>query len=590
MGYASVDADAVIVRPTEKLSMKMKYSRTQIVLVAIVLVSVWNLSAWFIANQYYLAQLKITLEQKTKLSRELAVGLSDSIQRNLAYIAGIPDLLAQSGNVNQVVSRFGAGSTPSSLPLEVRKKRWTTDPALRELSLYLLQVQGNLHVDLIYVVNAAGDCIVAGNLDTPGSSIGTNFAERDFLRSNKKNKRGMQYAVGKTTHIPGLFFSSPIFIKGKFMGAVVAKNDVPNLTPLIKQVNAFVTDANGVIILAQDKSREMQALPDAPVAGLSDQAKFDHYRRSDFPTLGVEPFGDSHFSSLKRVQGSADPHIFESNDIPEYGMKAYVDTDVTEFHTLARDKIWFAVMLGMAGSILILVASGTYLYVDSIKTAETALKRAGIAERRIISITEETQEKIGRELHDDLGQHLTGTAFRCELLYQDLKRIDCPEYAEASRITALINVAIDKTRTLAQGLYPVELKGAGLHAMLRQIAADVVSIYQIECEFISEGESSINDPHVLINMFRISQEAVNNAIKHSGATRITLKIIESPRSLELEIADNGCGIAKHARVYSGNGLGMHTMHYRAASLGATLRIEERPAGGTSVTVSLPVNR
>lgn len=566
----------------------MKYSRTKIVLVAILLISVWNISAWFIAKQYYLAQEKITVAQKTGLSQELAIDLADSIRRNLGYIAGIPDLLAQAGNVKKTVSRFGTDSTPSVQPLGVRKKHWTDDQALRAMSLYLRQVQADLHVDLIYVVNAAGDCIVAGNIDTPGSSIGTNFAERDFFRDNKNNKRGMQYAVGKTTHIPGLFFASPIFIKGRFMGSVVAKNDVPNMSSMIKQVNAFVTDANGVIILAQNKRREMYSLPDTPVAGLSEKEKFDRYRRSYFPTLQIEPWGDDSFASLTRIQDNLDPHIILPKEIPEYGMKVYVDTDVTEFQTLERDKFWLAVLLGMSGSILILVASGTVLYVDSIKTAELALKRAGIAERRIISVTEDTQEKIGRELHDDLGQHLTGTAFRAELLYQDLKKHGYADSEEASRITAMINEAINKTRSLAQGLYPVELKGAGLDAMLEQIASNVVSIYQTECEFISAGECGISNPHVLINLFRITQEAVNNAVKHSGATKITLRLASTPSNLTLEISDNGCGIARHAEADSNKGLGMHTMRYRASLLGARFSISERPAGGTSVTVVLPV--
>lgn len=555
-------------------------------LVAIALIAVWNLAALFIANQYYLGQVQLTIEQKTRLSNELAADLSDSIRRNLGFIAGIPDLLVQSERVKEALSRFGTSAVPSSQPLEVRKQRWSDDPALRELSLYLRRVQDNLQVNLIYVVNAAGDCISAGNIDTLGSSIGSNYAERDFFRENRNGRSGMQYAVGKTTNIPGLFFASPIMVKGRFMGAVVAKSDVPSLTLMIKQVSAFVTDGNGVIILANEKDRELQALPDAPIGTVSEQARFDRYRTRSFPVLRIEPWGDERFATLSRVQGDADPHIVLSKALPEYGMKVHIDTDVTEFHTLARDRLWLAVLLGMSGSILILIASGTFLYVDSIKTAELALKRASIAERKIISVTEETQEKIGRELHDDLGQHLTGIAFISELLFQDLKKRGYPDHEAAARITTLINEAISKTRGLAQGLYPVELKGAGLHAMLGQIAFSVVSLYHIECEVVAEGEIDIVNPQVLINLFRITQEAVNNAIKHSGATRITIRISETPRRIELEIADNGNGIAAGA-ADANKGLGMHTMHYRASLLGGDLRIAARPEGGTSVTVSLP---
>lgn len=564
----------------------MKYNRTQTVLLAVVLIVVWNLAALFAANQYYLGQVQDTVGQQTKLSNELASDLSDSIRRNLGFMAGIPDLLVQADRVKNALARFGTSGVPSPQPLAVRKKRWSDDRALRELSLYLRRVQDNLHVNLVYVVNAAGDCISAGNIDTPGSSIGSNYAERDFFRENRNGRPGMQYAVGKTTHIPGIFFAAPVMVKGRFVGAVVAKSEVPNLTAMIRQVSAFVTDRNGVIILANEKERELHALPGAPIEGVSEQDRFDRYRTTSFPSLQIEPWGDRRFASLFRVQGDTDPHIFSSKELPEYRMRVHIDTAVTGFHTLNRDRLWFAVLLGMAGSILILVASGTFLYVDSIKTAEAALKRASVAERRIIGIIEETQEKIGRELHDDLGQHLTGIAFISELLCQDLKKHGHSDHEAAARITTMINEAISMTRGLAQGLYPVELKGAGLHAMLEQVAFNVVSIYHIECNIVAESEIGIDNPQVLINLFRITQEAVNNAIKHSGATRITIRISETPASIELEIADNGRGIATGA-ADSSKGLGMHTMHYRASLLGAALRIAARPEGGTSVIVSLP---
>ena len=564
----------------------MRFSRSKIILVAVFLIVVWNISAWLIANNYYVAREEKAVEQETRLSQERAGDLADSIQRNLNYIAGIPDLVAQTVRVKNAISRFGASSTPSSQPLEMRKRRWTDDPVLKDLSLYLRQVQRDLHVDLIYVVDAAGDCIAAGNLNTPGSSIGMDFAERDFFQANKHGQRGMQYAVGKTTHIPGLFFSSPVFIKGRFMGAVVAKSDVPNLTSLIKQVSSFVTDANGVIILAQDKTREMRALPGAPIAAISGKDRFDRYRRRDFPLMQIEPWGDNNFTSLMRVQNSAAPHVLMSTEIHEYGMRVYADTEVSEIRTLGRDESWFAFLLGMSGSVLIMIASGAVFYVDSVKAAEVALDRASIAERRIITVSEETQQRIGRELHDDLGQHLTGIAFRSEVLYQGLKKQGHRDWEEASKITTLINEAINKTRRLAQGLYPVEMKHAGLHAMLGQLADNVESIYQIECEFIGDAECTIGDPLALISLFRITQEAVNNAIKHSGATKIILKMASTPTVMTLEIADNGCGIGKIAGAKEG--LGMHTMHYRASLLGAIFHIAEQPAGGTRVAISLPI--
>jgi signal transduction histidine kinase len=565
----------------------VKHIRYKFILVVSSLIAIWIISAWFISDNFYLARKNKVVEQQTRLSQERANDLADSIHRNLIYIAGIPDLLAPTVRVKNAVTLFGTNSIPSPLPLEVRKARWTNDPALKELSLYLRQVQGDLHVNLIYVVNAAGDCIAAGNLNTPGTSIGTNFAERDFFLANKNNKRGMQFAVGKTTHIPGLFFGSPIFIKGRFMGAVAAKMDVPNMTSLIEQVSAFVTDSNGVIILAQNKEREMLSLPAAPIAAISEKERMDRYRKTDFSVLPIEPWGDKNFSSLMRVQNSADPHILVSREIADYGMKAYVDTNVDEIRALNRDESWFAFLLGMSGTVLILIAGGAVLYVDSVRAEEIALGRAGIAEHRIITVSEETMRRIGGELHDDLGQHLTGTAFKSTLLFDSLKKHGYAECKEAAEITALINEAINKTRRFAQGLYPVEMKHAGLPALLEQLAANVTSTYHVECEFHINGECSISDPLVLINLFRIAQEAVNNAIKHSGATKITLAMETTPSGLTLEISDNGSGIGEQEVLDEMKGLGMYTMSYRASLLGGFFRITERTSGGTSVFISVP---
>jgi signal transduction histidine kinase len=263
---------------------------------------------------------------------------------------------------------------------------------------------------------------------------------------------------------------------------------------------------------------------------------------------------------------------------------------VAEIETINREVKWFAILLGMAGNILILIAGGAILYVDSIRMTESALKRASIAERKIINASEEAQQRIGRELHDDLGQQLTGIAFRSEILSQDLKKSGYSCCAEASEITVLINDAINKTRRLAQGLYPVELKGTGLSAMLEQLVENIESIYQIKSELVSEGECNIEDPVKLINLFRITQEAVNNAIKHSGATEIRIKMASTPANVTLAIIDNGRGIGERADA-SGRGvtggLGMHTMQYRASFLGASFKVAQRPEGGTSVIVDIP---
>ena len=217
--------------------------------------------------------------------------------------------------------------------------------------------------------------------------------------------------------------------------------------------------------------------------------------------------------------------------------------------------------------------------------AETALVRANKAERKIIEINEETQRQIGRELHDNLGQQLTGVAFMTEVLHKHLKDEGHADAATAAKITALINEAIVKANHLAHDLHPVEMEESGLRAMLMRLATNTQEIYGVKCECLCEGEPRIGSPNAATNLFRIAQEAVHNAVKHSDASKITLSLRATPDALTMEIIDNGHGIGNPQEVESG--LGMNTMRYRASVLNAELQIGRVARGGTRVAVILP---
>ena len=219
--------------------------------------------------------------------------------------------------------------------------------------------------------------------------------------------------------------------------------------------------------------------------------------------------------------------------------------------------------------------------------AETALARASLAERKIIEISEETQRQIGRELHDDLGQQLTGVAFMAKGLQERLRSQDHAEAQNAARITTLISEAITKAQHLAHNLHPVEMAESDLRAMLMRLAANTQAIFGIKCVCTCEGEPAISAPLTGTNLFRIAQEAVHNAVKHSDATRITLKLTAERDALTMEITDNGRGIAAHE--YKEGGLGMNSMRYRASVMNATLHIGAMSGGSTRVVVTLPAH-
>ncbi len=130
-------------------------------------------------------------------------------------------------------------------------------------------------MSILWVGNAAGECIAASNAGTAGSTVGSEFRDREYFREVQAGRPGRQFAVGRTTDVPGLYFSSPIMVDGRFLGFVVAKVEMSFFSPRVDQADAFIADSYGVVVLAKDKSLDMRALPKAPVLRLSANTAWD---------------------------------------------------------------------------------------------------------------------------------------------------------------------------------------------------------------------------------------------------------------------------------------------------------------------------
>jgi diguanylate cyclase (GGDEF)-like protein/PAS domain S-box-containing protein len=350
--------------------MRSFYNR---ILVASTLILLWCVATWFISGSYYDSRVDEQIRQESELARDRAQDLADSIRRNLNYLGGVPGFFIHAVRVNKALSLFGPGIVPSKLPKETIKARWTANPVLKDLDQTLAIATANFHVDLIHIVNAAGDSIAASNWNTPDTTIGTNYSEREYFRMNKNGQRGQQYAVGKTTHVAGLFFSAPVVANGKFLGAVVAKADVPNLTFLIKQTDSFVTDKNGVIILAHDKDKEMLALAGSAVSKMSTAEKMAIYLRDEFPELHITPWGKNDFPALVSIQGESFPMVIAANELPEYGLTVHVEGDLPTFLDLTHERMLYFLFASSLGSLLILFAFGGLIHVRSINIAKQKL-------------------------------------------------------------------------------------------------------------------------------------------------------------------------------------------------------------------------
>jgi signal transduction histidine kinase len=204
-------------------------------------------------------------------------------------------------------------------------------------------------------------------------------------------------------------------------------------------------------------------------------------------------------------------------------------------------------------------------------------------EEEILNISEREQQRIGRDLHDSLCQHLTGVALAGEVLSEQLAAKSLPEVKAMNHIVEMVEGAIELTRTLARGLHPIELKGEGFTDALRELAVTITEGFKTPCTFECEKPVEICEPAVATHLYRITQEAITNAVKHSNAKEIVVRLEAETDALTLTISDDGVGVPPKAPP----GMGLRTMAYRASVIGATFKVERLLSQGTQVTCKLP---
>ncbi len=222
------------------------------------------------------------------------------------------------------------------------------------------------------------------------------------------------------------------------------------------------------------------------------------------------------------------------------------------------------------------------LLIVSMGLLEQQLKRRDVLEREVLEISEREQRRIGQDLHDGVCQQLTGIALLSRSLSSKLEN---PLAAEAADIVHWINECIEQTRQVTRGLHPVPSDPAGLMQALRELAENVGTMGKLSCHFICPRAVAIPDPHVATNLYRIAQEATQNALRHAAPERIEISLIYGEEFIQLKVADNGSGLVKNKK---SNGMGLEIMAHRAQAIGGSLEVHPGAVRGTVVTCTLPL--
>ena len=215
----------------------------------------------------------------------------------------------------------------------------------------------------------------------------------------------------------------------------------------------------------------------------------------------------------------------------------------------------------------------------------TAAYEREMVERRrldqeIAQVADRERRRLGHDLHDKLGQHLTGTALAAQVLKEKLAARCCPETSDAERLVHCLEEGIDFTRNLARGFFSPELRAEGLVVALQNLAETINEQSGISCVLHGDELIPMHDYTVANQLYRIAQEAVTNSVKHAAASHIDIRLAMDGPKLCLSVVDDGVGFPDNPR---SGGLGLHLMRHAAALSGGTFDIRRNGGKGTIAT-------
>jgi len=308
-----------------------------------------------------------------------------------------------------------------------------------------------------------------------------------------------------------------------------------------------ITDPNGAIVLVNARTQSLFGYDRAEILGRRFADLFPARYRGDSPMQLLAP------------RSGIGARV---SDAPLYGLRK----DGTEFP--------------VEMSVSPIETEDGLLHASAIRDI-TARKEL---ERQIADLTEQEQRRIGQDLHDSIGQQITGIAMLAASLRQNLAAKDAPEAARASELVESVRQVQVGLRTVARGLLPFELAPEGLIRALEGLVERTRALHGVECVYRGDERTPIDDSFTANHLYRIAQEAIHNAVKHGSARRVVVSMQSDERRTVLRVSDDGVGIREG--MDRSEGMGIRIMQYRAGIVGATLDLESQPNRGTTVTCIL----